>query len=288
MKRFIWICCLTLLPFIGHCEAEAPVKEMIEADGCTIEKYSIFSPSMKRDIRIIVVLPPAYKSSPDQKFPILHTLHGYGAPYDTWSQMTTLRQTLKDCPMIVTCLDGDKGSWYLDSPIKPESQFETFFFDEFIPYLDKTYRVDTTRRAVTGFSMGGAGAFHYMLKKPELFKSVSSLSGAFYHLADSAGKKHESLQGLIGTYHEYPERYKELDQYKRIEKTATLPPIYLHCGTEDYLLSGNREMSSFLKAKGFRVEYKESAGAHNWPFWKAAAPDVIKFHWENGLAPAAD
>lgn len=288
MKHLMWICCVTLLPFIGLCAAEAPVKEIIEADGCTIEKYSIYSPSMKRDIRIVVVLPPAYPSSPDQKFPILHTLHGYGAPYDTWSQMTTLRQTLKDCPMIVTCLDGDKGSWYLDSPIKPDSQFETFFFDEFIPYLDKTYRVDTTRRAVTGFSMGGAGAFQYMLKKPELFKSVSSLSGAFRHFSPPDAKMKEYLAALLGPLDQHPECYQALDPYVGIGKTAKLPPIYLHCGTEDSLISENREMSAFLKTKGFQVQYKESAGAHNWAFWKAAAPDVIKFHWENGLEPSAN
>lgn len=285
MKKNIWIFCF-LLSLTKLYAAEPAVKETVEADGCVIEKYTVFSPSMKRDIRIAVVLPPAYRSQPDQKFPVLYTLHGYAAPYDTWSQMAPLRQALKDCPMIVTCLDGDKGSWYLDSPLKPDSQFKTFFFDEFIPFLDQAYRVDTGRRAVTGFSMGGAGAFQYMLEKPELFKSASSLSGAFYHLADPAGKKHESLSEIIGTYSEYPERYEALDLYKKIEKKTALPPVYLHCGTEDYLLSVNREMSGFLKAGGFRVEYRESEGEHNWVFWKAASPNVIKFHWENGLNPA--
>jgi len=286
MKQAACICCIAFLSLMKLTAAEPAVKEITEADGCTIEKYTIYSPAMKRDIRIVVVLPPAYKSAPDQKFPVLYTLHGYGAPYDTWSQMAPLRQTLKDCPMIVTCLDGDKGCWYLDSPVKPDSQFKTFFFDEFIPYMDQAYRVDTTRRAVTGFSMGGAGAFQYMLAKPELFKSVSSLSGAFYHLAEPDSKKHESLSGLIGSYSEYPERYEALDLYRGIKKTAALPPVYMHCGTEDFLISQNRDMSEFLKTNGFRVQYKESAGKHDWAFWKNASPDVIKFHWENGLNPA--
>lgn len=286
MKKAIWICCLALLSLAVMSAAEPALKEISEADGCIIEKYTIFSPSMKRDIRIVVVLPSAYKAEPDRKFPILYTLHGYGAPYDTWSQMAPLRQTLKDCPMIVTCLDGDKGSWYLDSPVKPDSQFKTFFFDEFIPFLDKTYRVDTERRAVTGFSMGGAGAFQYMLAKPELFKSVSSLSGAFRHISKPDDKMKEYLGGLLGDFDQYPERYQALDPYWNIEKTTNLPPIYLHCGTEDSLISENREMNAFLKSKGFQVQYKESTGKHDWPFWKNASPDVIKFHWENGLGPS--
>ena len=60
----------------------------------------------------------------------------------------------------------------------------------------------------------------------------------------------------------------------------------MHCGTEDFLISQNRDMSEFLKTNGFRVQYKESAGKHDWAFWKNASPDVIKFHWENGLNPA--
>jgi S-formylglutathione hydrolase FrmB len=265
----------------GYCNMDK--KETSVENGCTIEKYTIHSPSMNRDIRIVVVLPPAYASSPDETFPILHALHGYGAPYDTWSQMASLRKTLAECPMIVTCLDGDKGSWYLDSPLKTESQFETFFFAEFIPYLDKHYRVDATRRAVTGFSMGGSGAFHYMLARPELFKSVSSLSGAFYELTPPNETMKGYLEELIGSYDEHPDLYEKLDCNVGIRKADKLPPIYLHCGTEDFLIEVNRRMHTLLKAEGFQAEYKETEGAHDWSFWKAAAPEVIRFHWKHGM-----
>jgi S-formylglutathione hydrolase FrmB len=273
---------LTALLACSTTQAESSVpKETIVENGCTIEKYTIFSPSMNRDIRIAVVLPPAYATSPNKNFPILYTLHGYGAPYDTWSQMSTLRQTLADCPMIVTCLDGDKGSWYIDSPLKPKSQFETFFFDEFIPYLDKHYRVDTNSRAVTGFSMGGCGAFQYMLAKPELFKSVSALSGAFWDMNNPTQRNKDHLGPMIGSFDEVPERYAALDLIVGVKNAEKLPPIYLHCGTEDFLLDTNREMKKTLEEKGFDFEYKETEGGHDWKFWKAAATDVIKFHWKH-------
>ncbi len=260
-------------------------KEVCVENHCTIERYSIFSPAMNRDIRIAVVLPPAYGEHPDRRFPILHTLHGYAAPYDTWANMAPLRQALKDCPMIVTCLDGDKGSWYLDSPLRPESQFKTFFFDEFIPYLDQHYRTDPTRRAVTGFSMGGAGAFQYMLARPELFQSVSSLSGAFYSLTPPNEKMHNHLKDMIGTYDDHPERYQALDCSIGIRQATHLPPVYLHCGTDDFLIEENRRMHQLLTNCAFNATYKETAGAHDWPFWKAASSAVIHFHWSHSLAP---
>ena len=85
-------------------------------EGCTIDSFSIFSKSMEREIRVVVILPPEYKTNPGKKYPILYTLHGGGAPYDTYSKMSPLRNALKTKPMIVTCFDGDRGSWFVDSP----------------------------------------------------------------------------------------------------------------------------------------------------------------------------
>jgi S-formylglutathione hydrolase FrmB len=63
------------------------------------------------------------------------------------------------------------------TPVK--SLFTTFVFNECIPTIEKQYRINTSQRMLTGFSMGGFGAIHYMLTKPDQFVSVSSLSGWF-------------------------------------------------------------------------------------------------------------
>ena len=39
------------------------------------------------------------------------------------------------------------------------------------------------------------------------------------------------------------------------------------CGTEDFLLDGNRRLSSRLKDLGFDISYSESAGGHSWDRW---------------------
>ena len=281
-------------------------------EGCRIEKFTIPSPSMKRDIRVVVVLPPEYDKHPHKQYPILYALHGANAPYATWSEMSPLRRALGRMPMIVASFDGDKRSMYVDSTVKPASQFTTFFFDEFVPYVDRHYRVDRQKRGVTGFSMGAFGAMHYMLARPEMFRSVSGLSSAY-----GGRGRNRWLEGLLGPYDQNRQAYDRYDIYKRltdyVAQGRKLPPIYQHCGTEDFLLGANRKFRDLLVNLNNRVRerlapkvadiadkrekrsalhklmaeqqidfsYTESPGAHNWQFWRAASRTVIEFHWRN-------
>ena len=46
-----------------------------------------------------------------------------------------------------------------------------------------------------------------------------------------------------------------------------LPFLYLACGTEDHLLSVNRDFRDFLKKEKADYFYEEGPGVHNWTFW---------------------
>jgi S-formylglutathione hydrolase FrmB len=267
----------------------------ISPEGCTIERWSVPSPAMEREIKAVAVLPPEYQHHPEKRYPILYAFHGAMAPYDTFSAMIPLRQALADKPMIVASFDADAWSWYIDSPHPQKagrdpketalvkSLFTTFFLDEFIPCLDRRYRVDASQRMLTGFSMGGHGAFHYALVRPGEFASVSSLSGGFISFVDPAPEQEERVRPLLGPYHGNEERYAAVDLFTRIRKQAasdaTFPPLYLHCGAEDWILGYNRAMRRFLKEQGVACEYRESPGDHDWPFWRDASADLIDFHW---------
>ena len=96
-------------------------------EGCSIEKFTVPSKAMGREIRTVVVLPPAYAREGGARYPVLYALHGMGAPYTTWADMSPLRRSLVDHPMILVCFDGDKAGWYIDAKKKPDSRFTTFF-----------------------------------------------------------------------------------------------------------------------------------------------------------------
>lgn len=287
-------------------------------EGCVREFFTVPSPSMKRDIRAVVVLPPEYSKKPEARYPVIYALHGMGAPYAAFADMSPLRKYLVDHPMILVCFDGDRASCYVDSPLRADSQFTTFFFDELLPYIEKNYRTDG-RRAATGFSMGGYGAFHYLMAHPEKFTSASSLSGAFMLFApprpEAASRvnhnelmgDHEKNQAAWDRCY-IPSRLKQ-----QVADGVRLPPILIRCGTEDGLLKGNREFVDLLVAQNAEIarkmapmlkditdpaklrekteelgrkmlidfEYTESPGGHNWPYWRDASRAVAEFHWRH-------
>jgi S-formylglutathione hydrolase FrmB len=304
----------------GPASATAPAAPAVTVtpEGCIVEKFDVFSPAMKRQIHALVVLPPEYKDHPDQRYPVLYALHGGFAPYDCWSEMAPLRRALRQRPMIIASFDGDPLGWYIDSTVKPDSKFATFFFDEFMPYLDAHYRTNG-QRGVTGFSMGGFGAMHYMLCHPEKFASVSSLSLDYYRLNEKADKNGYELMALLGDPKQHPEDYAKIDIPSRVEAAVKnhvkLPPMMLYVSTEDWYgcCAENREFAKFLveqnhliadeaareaagepdqakqdKLRGElvaarRINYisMESPGQHNWTFWRNASEMVIDFHWRS-------
>ena len=302
MRRiFLSITTILLCLVCGACAsrpaAQPKAAVTVTPEGCTIRRFAVPSAAMGRSIDALVVLPPAYEKDPAAHFPILYALHGRGAAFDCWSDMKPLCAALIKKPMIVAMFDADNASWYIDAPLpqtkylRPggdngpvspptRSLFTTFFFDEFIPYLDNEFRVEQKQRMLTGFSMGGYGAFHYLLTRPEAFVSVSSLSGALRSMA----QPNKALPPLLGEHPQENVRYRAVDLQLRfidaVLRKVPLPPIFIHCGTEDSgLLESNRDFARFLTALNIPVRYLESAGEHAWPFWRDASTGVIEFHW---------
>lgn len=263
-----------------------------------VEYFRLYSPSMEREIKVLVATPPSYKKEPNRKFPVLYTLHGANSPYDTWHHLLRLQDNLNGKEFIYTCFDGDATSNYIDAwyPIrtagrntgdttKRKSYFKTFFFDEFMPALDEWYRIDPDKRAITGYSMGGNGALNYMLVDPEKFTAISCLSTTVTNFENQSGFGGKRwMARYLGDYNFYPERYEAIDEYARLKKykseNVDIPPVYLHCGTEDRLIGMSRDLTKLLNDLGYEVYYKESEGGHNWDFWLKVAGDVIDFHWK--------
>ena len=264
------------------------------AEGCVLERFTIFSPSMNRQIQTVVVLPPEYAEKPNKHYPVLYALHPVGGAYDMWAVMPKLRTELVTHPMIVVGFKADGSSYYIDAPLKPSSQFTTFFFKELLPYIESHYRViaNAGGRAVTGASMGGYGALHYMLEKPDAFSSVSGLSIAAAHLTGDPSSaaylkylKVTTFLDLLGNP-ENQKAYEALDLYFGIsaaaENKVMLPPIYIQCGTEDFVKPHDIELRDFLTSKGYPCEYSEAPGArHDWKFWKEGCVGVMDFHWKH-------
>lgn len=43
--------------------------------------------------------------------------------------------------------------------------------------------------------------------------------------------------------------------------------MYLACGTDDFLISGNHQLRDLFIENGYDVTYDEIPGGHDWTFW---------------------
>jgi S-formylglutathione hydrolase FrmB len=235
-----------------------------------------------------VVLPVDYDkpSAASTRYPVLYLLHGLFGHYDNWATKTKLADYASHYSLIIVTPEGGDG-WYTDSATVASDKYETYMIEELIPDVQHRYRTIESRagRAIAGLSMGGYGALKFGVKYPEKFVFVGSMSGAF----GAASWTESDLRGLAAIWRtlspvfgpaDSPTRpandlyklYRELSA----ERVASLPYVYLDCGTEDQLLSGNRAFVDILLTKKIPHEYRQLPGTHAWTYWDAQVQEVLR------------
>ena len=147
------------------------------AQAARVDTLSVASPKMKRNIPVVVIVPE--QALAGNSCPTLYLLHGHGGNAFTWPTIKPeLPQMADRDGIIVVCPDGE-ASWYWDSPLRPESQFETFVARELTAWIDSRYPTikDRKGRAITGLSMGGHGSLWLSFRHKDLFGAAGSTSG---------------------------------------------------------------------------------------------------------------
>lgn len=220
-------------------------------NGSRLETFSLFSKSMDRPIPVAVIVPPKKEGHPE-KLPVLYAFHGRDASYLTFRDMKGVVDYLVDHPMLLVSFQADKDSAYIDATVRPASLFTTFFFDELMPAIAARYPVDG-QQAMMGFSMGGFGALHYLLLKPELFSSASLVSCGFMYFVEKGErprvKRH--MEELVGPRETNPAAYAAHELGPRLVQSVMsgvkLPPLLLFCGaSDDVVLESNRAFLDLL------------------------------------------
>lgn len=231
-----------------------------------------------------VYLPDGYENS-GEEYPVLYLLHGASDTFRAWAEKGSV-QAIADqeiragfaLPMIIVMPDArgvepnnmGKNMGYFNMP---DWSYEDFFFQEFIPYIEKTYRIrkDKGARAIAGLSMGGGGSTVYAMRHPEMFSSACPLSG------------------LVGGFGNMPKEglWKDAAPHSPIlildnatpEQLAAIRSVrwYVDCGDDDFLLDGNIELFRKMREKKIPLQFRVRDGAHNWLYWQQGLRDVLKF-----------
>jgi len=252
-----------------------------------VDTLQIASKAMNKNYNAAVVTPNSYAKS-KSNFPVLYLLHGAYGHFNDWLKKTPNKNAVKDLSdqynIIIVMPEGETFSFYIDSPVNQESQFETYITQEVIQKIDATYRTIANKngRVITGLSMGGHGALYLSSKHPELFCAAGSMSGAVdlnYMLTPEGIERTKTLFGpILGDEVLSPAAYKRyavMDKIDAIKENKL--PLYIDCGVDDFLIENNRELHRRLVYNKIPHEYTERPGAHTWEYWDNALSYHVLF-----------
>ncbi len=232
-----------------------------------LQVVNVHSAKMNRNIANTVVVPDQYfdPEYQEEQFPVLYLLHGYDGDYRNWADKTSLEAVASTYSMIIVCPDG-QDSWYVDSPIDPKMQFETYVYKELVTYIDDHFRTipDPKFRAITGLSMGGHGALTLAFKHPDVFGSCGSMSGCV-DITQCADKW--KIAQRLGDYAQNKAAWESRSALLMVPNLKPGLNIIIDDGTGDVFYKMNLQMHEALLQKNIPHDFTIRPGAHTWDYW---------------------
>ena len=256
-------------PVVLECEMQSEIL------GCT-KKYCVY-------------LPQGYADG-DKDFPVLYLLHGLTDIHNAWRDKgkvceiaTELIKDGKAHEMIIVMPDA--GTTY-DGYFNSDGwRYEDFFFQEFIPHIESTYRVipDRQHRAIAGLSMGGGGTTWYAINHSDMFSSAYAMS-ALMGLVENSWITHDP----DARRRVFMESAVACNNITAIEdatqelctKIASVR-WFIDVGDDDFLFDNNMEFIKAMRQKRIPYQLRVRDGAHVWQYWQDALRIALPFVSEN-------
>lgn len=296
-------------------DVRAPIPEGLE----TVE---FFSEAVARNMKFDIVLPPDYYSS-EKRYPVLYLLHGYMQNYTVWGRNLNGAYYARQLQDLILILPDGGNTWFVNYSKSADGEsddWEDYLVDDLIGYVDNNYRTEARRegRAISGLSMGGFAAFAIGLRRPHLFASIGSTSGALSYARSAAAALRSGVDrqanredaqrdariaeadAIIsqiidipgfstqpertpeGIDFETPEQAEAYDPFTIIYRVprSQMPHIYIDSGTEDGLINEAKEIANILMINNVPFDYMQSPGAHNSEYWRRSIGHMMAIQHE--------
>jgi putative tributyrin esterase len=244
------------------------------------------SAALERDTTYTIILPPGLSASvaPDTtttRYPVLYLLHGYSGNHRDWADKTSITQLAAIKDSIIVLPDGNFDSWWIDSPLKPQSRFSTYLTEDLRNDVENRWPVrrDRSGRSIAGLSMGGHGALLNATRRPELYASASSMSGI---LDLRVYPKNWGIPAVVTSGSREILRNTSFvgaaDSLRAITADQA-PALLFDCGTSDTAaIEANRRAHEALTNRALHHQFREFPGIHSWQYWNARLPEHLAFH----------
>lgn len=262
---------------------------LVAQSGKISDNLVMESKILKGERKYAIYLPPDYESS-DRSYPVLYLLHGAGDNQTGWIQFGEVQymadKEIKEgrcTPMIIVMPDANSGQRGYFNTADNTWRYEDFFFEEFIPTIEKRYRIKGEKRyrSVAGLSMGGGGSFIYALHHPEMFATASPLSAYVGPLSIEEVKQRMNRRNQSYSdkqIEDYFYKHSALELIKSMPvKDVKSVKWYIDCGDDDFLYEGNSLIHIEMRKKEIPHEFRIRDGEHRWEYWRESLPKVLQF-----------
>ena len=236
---------------------------VLQSTGIQLHDQMMSSTVLGKEMPYSVYLPKDYFYT-DKSYPVLYLLNGADSNNNDWLNQGMVNPYASSLAadggkdMIVVCPNGcpDGVNVFYCDDFTPYN-YKTYFFDEFVPFIEKAFRIKGGRenRAIGGLSMGGYGSLYYGAIHPEMFCYVYACSPLTY------------MDGIPNLYDLYG---------AAIGGGQQMPGLTIEIGTGDFLFESAGYFEGFLNSMNFAHEYITRDGVHDWAFWAACTPKMLK------------
>lgn len=240
---------------------------------------TFYSSCLGRDAQVKVLLPTGADHPGDHRFPTVYLLHGLNDCGETWIYRTALERYCEELDLAVVLPNGDR-SFYCD--MKFGDAYFTHISREVPELCEQLLPLvpDDAHRYIAGNSMGGYGAYKIALKNPGRFAKAAALSGVM------------DINGMIRDFPELERDWllcfggnrapADEDLLELLAKAEMHPQMYQYCGTEDFLVQGNRKFCQLCETLKLPLTTVwEEKAVHTWACWDPQLPGLLKWLTED-------
>lgn len=239
-----------------------------------------------------VYLPKSYDADKERQYPVLYLLHGMFGVNTSWFDDMRCKDVADqlmasgeaDEMIIVSPNAGGNimaGVWngYFNMPGWP---YEDFFYQEFLPYIEKTYRIkaDKQHRAIAGLSMGGGGTTSYAQRHSDMFCAAYALSALMNIPAGSENPSEDKTSKISLLTQSVMEHsciaYVENATEAQKAELRTVQ-WFVDCGDDDFLLDRNIEFFHAMRNAGIPLQFRVRDGGHTSEYWHSGLYNVLRF-----------
>lgn len=255
-----------------------------------IIEVNFISKCLMRTVTFNAIIPvdkfgPQAENAEQKPLKTLYLLHGIFGNYTDWVNGTRI-QAWAEANDLAVIMPSGENRFYLDDE-KSGELYGEFIGKELVEFTRKLFPLSDKREDtfIAGLSMGGYGAIRNGLKYAENFGCVIGLSAALVHDtwkdADNSAPiftfRRNYYEAIFGEYDKVKGSDKDPKALllKLKEEGRPVPKMYMCCGTEDGLVTANRDFRDFLNENGVDLTYVEGPGKHDWVFWDTYIKKVL-------------